>query len=292
MIRKENQINKQEKKQWRLTRPTIYDSKFGVCRVVFRDVFNITKHTGQKCVRIVSLGGCGTSVDSRRLYGVLVPSAMCQNWPYASWNTLRYSNKERNASVHQYGIRFIVSSGCRRALIKADQTQGSDKMSGETEIEVSVVSEEDLELEGSRSSSAPAELLLQDKNNCSLSNSCTINGGKAPLRPACTPQYTSFSISSILGRSESPIAVAASSPAPRDQPALQGLRVSPPPQTLQQAASTSPNESSQILGVPRLSGLTSGGSAHTVNGNSSSFAAGEGNPLMGHATADLAMLSR
>lgn len=166
-------------------------------------------------------------------------------------------------------------------------------MSGETEIEVSVVSEEDLDLDqGSRSSSAPAELLLQDKNNCSLSNSCTINGGKAPLRPACTPQYTSFSISSILGRSESPIIVPTSSPPPRDPPALQGLQVSPPPETLQQGASTSPSESSQIHGLPRLGSLNSGGSAHGVNGNGSSFGAGEGNPLMGHATADLAMLSR
>ncbi|XP_046752867.1 homeobox protein Hmx-like [Diprion similis] len=165
-------------------------------------------------------------------------------------------------------------------------------MSGETEIEVSVVSEEDLELEGSRSSSAPAELLIQDKNNRSLSNSCTINGGKAPLRPACTPQYTSFSISSILGRSESPIAVAASSPTPKDQPPRQVLQASTSPQTLPQTASASHSESSQLLGLPRLGSLTTGGSTHGVNGNSSSFGSAEGNPLMGHATTDLAMLSR
>ncbi|XP_026674994.1 homeobox protein Hmx isoform X2 [Ceratina calcarata] len=82
-------------------------------------------------------------------------------------------------------------------------------MSGETEIEVSVVSEEDLELEGSRSSSTPAELLLQEKNGksgCGLNNhhSFSFDVGKPALRPACNPQYTSFSISSILGRPESP----------------------------------------------------------------------------------------
>lgn len=84
-------------------------------------------------------------------------------------------------------------------------------MSGETEIEVSVVSEEDLDLENSRSSSTPADLLLQDKNgksNCGLGNhhhSFSFDvAGKVALRPACNPQYTSFSISSILGRPESP----------------------------------------------------------------------------------------
>ncbi|KAF7413482.1 hypothetical protein HZH68_001971 [Vespula germanica] len=85
-------------------------------------------------------------------------------------------------------------------------------MSGETEIEVSVVSEEDLELEGSRSSSTPADLLIQEKNgkgSCGLAlgnhhRPFSFDVGKPALRPACNPQYTSFSIQSILGRSVSP----------------------------------------------------------------------------------------
>ncbi|KAI4478448.1 hypothetical protein M0802_014528 [Mischocyttarus mexicanus] len=87
-------------------------------------------------------------------------------------------------------------------------------MSGETEIEVSVVSEEDLELEGSRSSSTPADLLLQEKNgkgSCGLAAAIgnhhrpfSFDVGKPALRPVGNPQYTSFSIQSILGRSVSP----------------------------------------------------------------------------------------
>lgn len=65
-------------------------------------------------------------------------------------------------------------------------------MSGETEIEVSVVSEtSDLE----NSSPAPGDLSPKSHKY-----------GYDPkhVRPACNTQYTSFSISSILGRAESP----------------------------------------------------------------------------------------
>lgn len=99
-------------------------------------------------------------------------------------------------------------------------------MSGETEIEISVVSEaEDLDCENSNSPDMVVQhnhhqnnhshhhhyLLLQDKAGKMVNNNpYGFEGTKATLRPVCNPQYTSFSISSILGRSESPSQEAAS----------------------------------------------------------------------------------
>lgn len=81
-------------------------------------------------------------------------------------------------------------------------------MSGETDLEVSVVSDEDLQLEGSRGSSTPgAEIVLQENGGSRShnNNSSSFSFDKAALiRPSCNPQYTSFSISSILGRPQSP----------------------------------------------------------------------------------------
>ncbi|XP_015585279.1 uncharacterized protein LOC107263011 [Cephus cinctus] len=207
-------------------------------------------------------------------------------------------------------------------------------MSGETEIEVSVVSEEDLELDGSRSCSTPAELLLQEKNGkggCALGNSFSFEVGKVALRPACNPQYTSFSISSILGRPESPPAEsditvevdrqhderssppvpASSTPgvllpgtvpgttntsqrilASRDSPAG---RISPAggrllsPANLRlvgQRLGGNHTEQQRSIVTQRI------GCAPMVTGSSSFQSSDSGHPLMGQASADLAMLSR
>lgn len=164
-------------------------------------------------------------------------------------------------------------------------------MSGETEIEVSVVSEEDLDLETSRGSPTSGELLLQDGKNgksggCLAStNPFGFEMGKATLRPACNAQYTSFSISSILGRAESPPSDSASAG-----------RASPP-------RSGSPNSSARILSPTTLR-LGAAGARTTTAGDgvggmaASPLTAGFGtgdanNPLMSHqASADLTMLSR
>lgn len=202
-------------------------------------------------------------------------------------------------------------------------------MSGETEIEVSVVSEEDLELEGSRSSSTPAELLLQEKNgksSCGLSNhhhSFSFDVGKPALRPACNPQYTSFSISSILGRPESP-PVDSTSTVSGERQSSDVDRTSPlPPANSQPSQRILPScgSPSRVSSSPtslRLSGGQRGVSAvggHITGLESRANSAGIGigcatsatspaatfsppgdasaNPLLGHqASADLAMLSR
>ncbi|XP_076295851.1 H6 family homeobox isoform X1 [Lasioglossum baleicum] len=193
-------------------------------------------------------------------------------------------------------------------------------MSGETEIEVSVVSEEDLELEGSRSSSTPAELLLQDKNGktgCGLNNhhSFGFDMGKPQLRPACNPQYTSFSISSILGRPESP-PVDSTSTVSGERQSSDVDRASPPTQNSQRIGSacdspnrglSSPtplryaaNQRSTAVGHPvetRNSSTSIGiGCATSATSPASTFSPpndSPANPLLGHqASADLAMLSR
>ncbi|XP_076241016.1 H6 family homeobox [Calliopsis andreniformis] len=193
-------------------------------------------------------------------------------------------------------------------------------MSGETEIEVSVVSEEDLELEGSRSSSTPAELLLQEKNGkagCGLNNhhSFGFDVGKPPLRPACNPQYTSFSISSILGRPESP-PVDSTSTVSGERQSSDVDRNSPPTQNSQRIGSScdSPNRglssptplrfansqrSSTIgHGIEARNNATSIGigCATSATSPASTFSPpsdAAANPLLGHqASADLAMLSR
>lgn len=196
-------------------------------------------------------------------------------------------------------------------------------MSGETEIEVSVVSEEDLELEGSRSSSTPAELLLQEKNGksgCGLNNhhhSFSFDVGKPALRPACNPQYTSFSISSILGRSESP-PVDSTSTVSGERQSSEVDRTSPLPQTNSQNSQrilpscVSPGRISSSPTSLRLSGGQRGlaTTGHTLEARSNPAGIGIGcttspattfsppgdastNPLLGHqASADLAMLSR
>ncbi|XP_016845501.1 homeobox protein HMX3 isoform X2 [Nasonia vitripennis] len=171
-------------------------------------------------------------------------------------------------------------------------------MSGETEIEVSVVSEEDLELEASRSSPTPGDMLLQDgkngKSSClSSTNPFGFEVGKAALRPACNPQYTSFSISSILGRAESPPSDSAS--AGRASPASQhqlhnknnngsaaGNRES------QGRSSASPGARLRPTEAAGLAGIT------TSSSSAASFAAPEANSslISQQASADLSMLSR
>lgn len=198
-------------------------------------------------------------------------------------------------------------------------------MSGETEIEVSVVSEEDLELEGSRSSSTPAELLLQEKNgksSCGLNNhhSFSFDVGKPALRPACNPQYTSFSISSILGRPESPPIDSTStvsaerqssdvdrgSPLPTtnaqnsqrigsscDSPARglsspTSLRFSNNQRGVSSVGHTTDNRNNATnMGIVCATSATSPASTFSPPSDAST------NPLLGHqASADLAMLSR
>lgn len=202
-------------------------------------------------------------------------------------------------------------------------------MSGETEIEVSVVSEEDLELEGSRSSSTPAELLLQEKNGksgCGLSNHhhpFSFDAVSKPaLRPACNPQYTSFSISSILGRPESPPVDSTTSTGSGERQSSDVDRTSPLPSANSQNSQrippscASPGRASSSPTSLRLSGGQRGVSTtgHTVlepRANSAGIGIGcatsatsptatfsppgdaSANPLLGHqASADLAMLSR
>lgn len=193
-------------------------------------------------------------------------------------------------------------------------------MSGETEIEVSVVSEEDLELEGSRSSSTPAEILLQEKNGktgCGLNNhhSFGFDVGKQPLRPVCNNQYTSFSISSILGRPESP-PVDSTSTVSGERQSSDVDRSSPPTQNSQRIGSScdSPNrglssptplrfaasQRSSVVGhgIENRNNVTSIGigCATSATSPASTFSPpsdAAANPLLGHqASADLAMLSR
>ncbi|XP_076631256.1 H6 family homeobox isoform X2 [Colletes latitarsis] len=196
-------------------------------------------------------------------------------------------------------------------------------MSGETEIEVSVVSEEDLELEGSRSSSTPAELLLQEKNGkpgCGLNNhhSFSFDVGKPALRPACNPQYTSFSISSILGRPESP-PVDSTSTVSGERQSSDVDRASPLPQTQNsQRIGSACNSPGRGLSSPtplRYSSTQRSTSTvgHEIENRNNTSSIGIGcatsatspattfsppndaaaNPLLGHqASADLAMLSR
>ncbi|KYN12875.1 hypothetical protein ALC57_14940, partial [Trachymyrmex cornetzi] len=204
------------------------------------------------------------------------------------------------------------------------------RMSGETEIEVSVVSEEDLELEGSRSSSTPAELLLQEKNGksgCGLNNhhhSFSFDPVSKPaLRPACNPQYTSFSISNILGRPESPPVDSTTSTGSGERQSSDVDRTSPlPPANSQNSQRIPPSCGSpgRISSSPtslRLSGGQRGGLSATGHpgleprANSAGIGIGcatsatspaatfsppgdaSTNPLLGHqASADLAMLSR
>ncbi|XP_017799131.1 PREDICTED: homeobox protein Hmx [Habropoda laboriosa] len=173
-------------------------------------------------------------------------------------------------------------------------------MSGETEIEVSVVSEEDLELEGSRSSSTPAELLLQEKNGksgCGLNNhhSFSFDVGKPALRPACNPQYTSFSISSILGRPESP-PVDSTSTVSAERQSSDVDRGSPlqanNAQNSQRIGSSCDSPARGLnnatsIGIGCATSATSPASTFSPPSDAAT------NPLLGHqASADLAMLSR
>lgn len=150
-------------------------------------------------------------------------------------------------------------------------------MSGETEIEVSVVSEEDLELEGSRGSSNAADLLDKSAKNCNL-----FDVSKAALRPACNPQYTSFSISSILGRPESPAG----------EPGDKHDRSSPtkmPPTCV----SPAPRSLSPRLGARHNHLLPMGHPNNATSPLSGFTPTDANNTLIGHqASADFAMLSR
>lgn len=191
---------------------------------------------------------------------------------------------------------------------------------------MSVVSEEDLELEGSRSSSTPAELLLQEKNGksgCGLNNhhhSFSFDSVSKPaLRPACNPQYTSFSISSILGRPESPPVDSTTSTGSGERQSSDVDRTSPlAPANSQNSQRVPPSCGSpgRVSSSPtslRLSGGQRGipATGHTgleARANSASIGIGcatsptatfsppgdaSTNPLLGHQTsADLAMLSR
>lgn len=200
-------------------------------------------------------------------------------------------------------------------------------MSGEIEIEVSVVSEEELELEASRSSSTPTDMLLQEKSakvGCGLGNSFSFDVGKAVLRPACNPQYTSFSIESILGHPESPTADATSAVSIERQSSDQE-RSSPPlpaaasSQRIVLSCGSSPSDtvlsptSLRSTNGPRNSGVNntatnnhhagldgvrnnptgSMGCATSATSPASYTSGDPANPLMGHqASADLAVLSR
>lgn len=191
------------------------------------------------------------------------------------------------------------------------------------------MSEEDLELEGSRSSSTPAELLLQEKNGksgCGLSNhhhSFSFDVSKPALRPACNPQYTSFSISSILGRPESPPVDSTTSTGSGERQSSDVDRTSPlPPANSQNSQRIPPScgspgrisssPTSLRLSGGQRSGLTATGhSGLEPRANSAGIGIGcatsatspaatfsppgdtSTNPLLGHqASADLAMLSR
>ncbi|XP_023289767.1 homeobox protein B-H1 [Orussus abietinus] len=176
-------------------------------------------------------------------------------------------------------------------------------MSGETEIEVSVVSEEDLDLEASRSSSAPADMLLQErppKPGCALNDSFAFDvagmAGKAVLRPACNPHYTSFSISSILGRPESPPAADAPSGTREERrnerrdsspgsPPAPGLRLAAAPAHRLNAQAAQPAQAADLRAAGHGLTATRAASPPAFHGDAAS-------PLVGPASADLAMLSR
>lgn len=188
---------------------------------------------------------------------------------------------------------------------------------------MSVVSEEDLELEGSRSSSTPAELLLREEKNgksgCGLNNHhpFSFDVGKPALRPACNPQYTSFSISSILGRPESP-PIDSTSTVSAERQSSDVDRGSPLPHNAQNTQRIDDSPARGGLSSPtslRFSASQRGTSTlgHAVENRSNASGMGIGcatsttspastfspptdaaaNPLLGHqASADLAMLSR
>ncbi|KAJ8684315.1 hypothetical protein QAD02_020107 [Eretmocerus hayati] len=157
-------------------------------------------------------------------------------------------------------------------------------MAAETEIEVSVVSEEDAD---SRQSPEPVNGKRRRKldrgspspppgNATSLG--LDLVGPKGSLRPACNAGYTSFSISSILGRSESPAAGCS----PLQRTPSNGARPASP-----NGGSTGPR------------GPTAGASAHSpllAHGGfvgADAASADAARQLIGHsASADLAMLSR
>lgn len=205
----------------------------------------------------------------------------------------------------------VVKEGKKRLRRVVETLEFKEDMSAETEIEVSVVSEEDLE--ASRSSSTPGEMLVQEKNKhgCGLgSHPFSFDVGKAVLRPACNvSQYTSFSISSILGRPESPSADATAAVSIERQ--SDGDRSSPPAATTSQrlvpSCGSSPSERilspTSFVGSQRSisratdarNNATTTGLTWPTSATSPSFpSTGDpANPLMGHqASANLAMLSR
>ena len=174
-------------------------------------------------------------------------------------------------------------------------------MSGETEIEVSVVSEEDFELENSRDT-PPSEMLLHHQEKTGKSFSFDMS--KATLRPVCNPQYTSFSISSILGRPESPPSDSAS--AGRSTPSATGHN-----NNNNNNNTNNNNSRSQRSHSPNTRIVSPGLVSKRLEGNGNSVSVGcnagstspvsavsfsandTNNPLIGHqASADLTMLSR
>ena len=234
-----------------------------------------------------------------------------------------------DTSVELVGVRrYVEVDGAVVSEVEeeADEVAEED-MSGETEIEVSVVSEEDVDLEGSRSSSSPTDMLLQEKSGkggCGLGNSFSFDVGKVALRPACNAQYTSFSIESILGHPESPTADATSAVSIADRQSSDQERSSPPipaAATSQRILLSCGSSPSDTLMSPTSIRSTSGArnsntnssstnNHHSIDGGRNNPSGGVGcatsatspasytsgdpaNPLMGHqASADLAVLSR
>lgn len=216
-------------------------------------------------------------------------------------------------------LRRVVVSGT-----KADKAKdvAEEDMSAETEIEVSVVSEEDLDLEASRSTSTPTDMLLQEKSTrggCGLGNPFSFDVAKAAMRPACNPQYTSFSIESILGHPESPTADATSAISIERQ-SSDHERSSPPliapPSSHRIILSCDSSPSDTLLSPSSHRTATNNGTRNSTTNNHhshdnsrttnasagiatsatspASYTSGDpANPLMGHqASTDLAMLSR
>lgn len=162
---------------------------------------------------------------------------------------------------------------------------------------MSVVSEEDLDLETSRSSPTPGDMLLQDgkngKSSClSSTNPFGFDVSKAAgLRPACNPQYTSFSISSILGRTESPPSDSAS--AGRASPVNANHQHHHHNNNRESQGRRSPSPRLRTTETSGVAGITTSSSSAT-SPLAASFAATEANnSLISHqASADLSMLSR
>lgn len=186
-------------------------------------------------------------------------------------------------------------------------------MSAETEIEISVISEEDLET--SRSTSTPGEMLLHEKtgkNNRGLSSHpFSFDTNKPASRPSCNPHYTSFSISSILGRSKSPtvdvdtsVSIERKLSVEKDSPSI-ATTSQKIVRSCESSPSDNPVSSASITVSNQRSIITHSNETRKNNPSSISWAANSTSPpisfgptsvpsssIMGQASANLAMLSR